>query len=239
MPVSNTFKHITFRVRKIIGHYPHLYYPLRRILNGKSKLAVQHDTEIVIEGYPRSGNSFSVVAFEHAQKRHVKIAHHLHNPSQIIKGAKLGIPIIVLLRDPISAVCSFVIRESQLTIDDALWDYIDFHKHILPFRQKFLIAMFEEVTSNYSNVITQLNRKYSTNFDIFEHSDANVAKVFSQLDSLESSSDAGNIDENKVARPSKYRANQAAEIQSKLLSKEYSVRLATAQSLYAILADKR
>jgi len=228
-------KRFAFQIHRFIGRYPHLFYPIRQRLSKHPELAVQHDTEIVIEGFPRSGNSFSVVAFEQAQIQPIKIAHHSHTPSQIIAGARMGIPIIVLLREPVSAICSLVVRESYLTIDLALWDYINFHKRILPFRQHFLVAPFDIVTSNFGKIIFQLNQKYNTDYRIFEHTDENVAKAFKRLDTFEVSSGKGIVDENRVARPSQSRANQASHLKSELLSPKYTKSLSMAQSLHKAL----
>ena len=239
MTSSNTYNNIIFRIKRSIGHHPILYYPLHRLLSKNTELAVNRNTELVIEGFPRSGNSFSVVAFEYAQKRKINIAHHLHNTSQIIKGIQLGIPVLVLLRNPESAICSFLIRENHLTIDSALWDYINFHKRILPYKDKFLIALFDDVISDYGKVISELNKKFGTEYDIFEHNEINVSSVFSRLDVLEASSSSGSIDEDKVARPSDYRARQTANIKSVLRSEKYSGCLSLAYSLYQQLARSR
>ncbi len=225
-------KRFAFRTQRIIGRYPLLFYPIRKRLSKHPELAVQHDTALVIEGFPRSGNSFSIVAFEQAQTQPIKIAHHSHTPSQIIAGARMGIPIIVLLREPVSAICSLVVRENYLTLNLALWDYINFHKRILPFKKHFLVAPFDIITSNFGEIIFQLNQKYNTDYGIFNHTEENVAKAFTRLDTFEITSDGNNVDENRVARPSQSRKNQAAYLKSELLSPKYSNRLAIAQSLY-------
>jgi hypothetical protein len=59
--------------------------------------SVSRTTQLVIEGYPRLGNTFAVVAFLQAQKEDVRIAHHLHAPAQVIRAARWRIPTIVLI----------------------------------------------------------------------------------------------------------------------------------------------
>jgi hypothetical protein len=56
---------------------------------------VSRTTEIVIEGYPRSGNTFAVVAFRLAQGREIEIAHHLHAAAQIKRAARLDVPAFI------------------------------------------------------------------------------------------------------------------------------------------------
>jgi hypothetical protein len=69
---------------------PFLFLLTRRFRNESSQtLIVQRDTDIVIEGFGGSANSFSLHAFELAQNTHVYIAHHLHAAAQIILGVRL------------------------------------------------------------------------------------------------------------------------------------------------------
>ncbi|MGD1922294.1 MAG: hypothetical protein ACFCAD_27420 [Pleurocapsa sp.] len=56
--------------------------------------AIEKDTDIVIEGYPRSGNTFASSAVRIAQTKPVKIAYRLHAPTQLICAAKMVIPAI-------------------------------------------------------------------------------------------------------------------------------------------------
>src|SRR5262245_32533170 len=99
--------------RSLIGQYPALYLPpvrwkrradLRHLRSGARNPSrsepVFRDTEAIIEGFPRSANTFAATAFQLAQTKPVRVAHHLHVPSQIIAGARWGIPTIVLVRDP-------------------------------------------------------------------------------------------------------------------------------------------
>jgi len=228
MPVKRTL----FKLQRVIGRYRFLYYPLYFLLGKKRELAVHSGTEIVIEGFPRSANSFSVVAFEQAQQRSVEIAHHLHIPAQIIQGVRQGIPVMVLVRHPVSAVSSLVVREPYLDLKTALNDYINFHKSILPYRKSYLVARFEDVTSNYSKVMDDLNRHFGTDFRLFEHSQINVKHVFSELESLEHRSGGRLVDENRVARPSSQRKDRSDKLVKRLQSPEYEKSLDHAVDLY-------
>ena len=74
-----------------------------------SSRAVTPDKLVVIEGFPRSGNSFARRAFIMAQDETfdvTRIAHHLHVPAQVIRAARWRIPTLVLIRRPKDAVLS-------------------------------------------------------------------------------------------------------------------------------------
>lgn len=116
-----------FSARSFVGQYPFPYLMLQRLRPRRRHLVVARDTEIVIEGYPRSANTFAVAAFMLAQERPVKMAHHLHAPAQVIRAVKWGIPTLLLIRQPEDAVLSLLIREPGISAERALRDYIRFY----------------------------------------------------------------------------------------------------------------
>ena len=198
-------KLILFKLQRWIGRYPTLYFSLYKLIGNKKYLAVKQDTNIVIEGYPRSANTFAVVAFEKAQETPVNIAHHLHVPAQVLRAVHMGIPVIVLIREPVAAICSLVVREPHINLKTALKDYINFYNTISPVSSDCVIARFEDVISDFGNIISEVNEKYGTEFSKFNHKHDNVNDVFTSLDSLEEDTKSGATNESKVARPSNQR----------------------------------
>src|SRR5919112_6338070 len=92
--------------RRYVGRHPFLFYNFYRLKPTYRDLLVDRKTQIVIEGFPRSGNTFAVVAFQQAQRESVRVAHHLHMPAQVIRAAKWGIPTLLLARKPTDAALS-------------------------------------------------------------------------------------------------------------------------------------
>ncbi len=125
---------------------------------------VNRDTEIVIEGFQGSANTFAVQALQYAQPTQIDIAYHVHAPAQIIRAVKWGIPTLVLIRNPKDAVASFVAHWSRVSVGQALKIYIDFYKTIRDYKSSYVIGQFEEVTQNYFIIIQQVNAKFGTNF---------------------------------------------------------------------------
>jgi len=117
---------VRHKTRALIDVYPVLYLLLRRLRPRTRRLAVERDTELVIEGFLRSANTFAVAAFGFAQQRDVEIAHHMHAPAQVIPAVRMGIPTLVLIRHPKDAVLSLVIREPHISVEQASKDYIRF-----------------------------------------------------------------------------------------------------------------
>jgi hypothetical protein len=135
------------------GSHPSVYFSLYRLLRTRKDLtrAVTPDTQVVIEGFPRSGNSFARRAFIMAQEETfdvTRIAHHLHVPAQIVRAAQWRIPTLVLIRRPRDAVLSLVIRD-PISVDQALKYYISFYETSERYRDAFVLGRFEEITEDF------------------------------------------------------------------------------------------
>lgn len=189
-----------------LGYHPTLYRVFRLFRPKQGAVMVNKSTEIVIEGYPRSGNTFAVAAFTLAQGRRVRVAHHLHAPAQIMLAARWRIPAVVLVRRPEDAVVSRVIRNRSLSVSRALAEYVGFYRAVLPLRDHFVLAPFEQVVSDFGSVIAEVNRKFGTHFVPFTHTEDNVARVFGVVEELGRLEGGGlGVDELRVARPSPVR----------------------------------
>lgn len=164
--------------------------------------AVGPDTDVVIEGFPRSANSFATEAFRLAQPRPPRIANHLHAPSQLIVAARLGVPVIALIREPHAAARSFNTMQRYLEAQDILESYLRFYRTTLPYREHFVVARFEEVTGDFGEVIQRVNRKYGTEFTPFDHTEANVERCFEVLDERVRARNKGKLRERSLTRPS-------------------------------------
>ena len=213
---------------------PVLYYFLLRTKPRLRKLAVNKETQLVIEGFPRSGNTFAVVAFESAQISHIKIAHHLHAPAQIIRSAMYGIPLLVLIREPVDAIASYMIRDESVTIADAFCDYIKFYEYVCKYRDQIFLARFEDVISDFGIVLEGVNAKYLTKFTLFEHTPENEDKVFSKIDDYSKKLNAGELG---VARPSLSRAHLKERLLGEIMSLEYTKLRDKADALYRMLVS--
>jgi hypothetical protein len=238
------------RARSLIGQYPALYLPLarwkrRRYLLHARKRGIPpqrmgpvfRDTDAVIEGFPRSANTFAATAFELAQTRPVRVARHLHVPSQIIAGARLGIPTIVLVRDPEEAVLSLSLWTPHVTLEDGLKDYIRFYRRILPYRDRFVVATFQEVSTDFGEVIRRLNERFGSSFQEFQHTEANVASCFKIIEEHDRRT-TGGVVERTVARPSQQREGMKNELRSALRSPKLARRRAEAYDIYETLTSK-
>jgi hypothetical protein len=180
VPPVRRLRHV---LRTRISEHPALYLPFaRRKYPGPSPEVISSETELVIDGYTRSATTFAVYAFQLAQARPVRIAHHLHAPAQLIAAAKAGVPALVVIREPQDAILSQLVREPQVQLRDALVAYRRFYARLLPWRASFVVGEFDEVTHDFGAVVGRLNRHFGTSFTEFTHSERNLAEVFDLIE---------------------------------------------------------
>jgi hypothetical protein len=65
-PLHRFATQLRYRAKQFIGRHPWLYQAVFQNRAGYEDLLVNDETDICIEGFPRSANSFAVGAFEQA-----------------------------------------------------------------------------------------------------------------------------------------------------------------------------
>ena len=223
-------------MRGFLGRSPNLFRLLYG-LKGEERV-VGKDTRIVIEGFPRSANTFAVLAFEQAQPRKVRIAHHIHSPAQVLLASRWKIPTMVLIRRPQDAVASWVIWDGH-DIAWALRYYTYFYSTVAYCKNDYLLAPFEEVTEDYGAVIRRMNEKFGTDFHPFEHTPENVREVYSRIEDLHRRRNGGNVYEVKLARPTKAKDLPKREVLRWLRAPRYGRLLSEATAVYEDLLGSR
>lgn len=202
------------RLRRALGgtnplaRFPGLYLYVARRRYGSRVLGA--DTEVVIEGFPRSANTFAVTAFELAQERPVKVAHHLHAAAHVVRATEADVPVIVLVRAPEDAIASVVARKPSIDPAAAAAAYLRFYEGVADVLDASVVAEFSQVVDDFGSVIERTNARYGTAFTPFVHTDENVRRCFDRIEAQNRDRSAGTLVESAVARPSDERVRQAA-----------------------------
>ncbi|HEU5449735.1 MAG TPA: hypothetical protein VFW57_12045 [Acidimicrobiia bacterium] len=179
---------------------------------------VDGDTDIVIESYQSCGNTFARKAMEHANPQ-VRIASHSHSWANVARGLRLGKPVVVLMRHPIDAVASHAVRMHLDDLGKELHRYHRFFDRVTPVAERVVLAPFDVTVNRFGDVIAEVNRRYSTSFRPYDHTDpAAKAAVFEEMD-REAMSSASELDRVwRVARPNAARAEATHEMKERLRS---------------------
>jgi hypothetical protein len=218
-----------------IGEHPFLFHCFYGLRPGYRGLLVDRTTRLVIEGFPRSGNTFAVVAFQQAQPEAFRIAHHLHMPAQVMLAARWRIPTLILIRKPTDAVLSWTIREPRISVRRAMTHYIWFHEKIAEYRHEFVVGLFEEVTQDYGAVLERVNARFGTRFSSFEHSKENVKSAFAHIEKVHRAR-RNRLNEKQIARPSAVKAEMKDVLRRGLETPEVRKLTNCAEVLYRDLA---
>jgi hypothetical protein len=234
---------VAFRLEKWLqihtGGHPAIYFRLYRLFRQDVARIVTPETQLVIEGFPRSGNSFARRAFVMAQSEsfdRTRIAHHMHVPAQVVRAAQWQIPALVLIRRPRDAVLSFAIWD-PISVDQALRYYLSFYKTVEKFREAYVLGLFEEVTEDFGRVISRINDKFGTTFSLFRHDEGNVSNVFSDMETYAREKYGETRWERKVHRPSAVKERIKQEIEYDLENAKRKELIAEAEDVYDRLTN--
>jgi uncharacterized protein YueI len=173
------------RLLNIIRYHPAFFFPLmqlnKQVRGIKGVPLINKETELVIEGFFRAANTFTALAFVQAQSRKVVVANHTHAPATIIRAVQWNIPTLLLIREPEATVISLLLKNPMLLPYQALNDYIRYYSKVLPLHHGYVVATFEDVTTELGLVIARVNQQFNTNFSCFEHTEENVQAIFNRI----------------------------------------------------------
>lgn len=205
---------------------------------GKRSTLAGPATALVIEGFPRSGNTFSVAAFRIANGRQPHLGRHLHGAPHLLRAKRLGIPAIALVRAPEDAVPSYLIRREGLHAEDALVEYLDFYRTAWPARDAFVVGLFDDVTRDFGAVLDRVNERFGTSFARYEASPENEAAAFTLVEEMNRLECRGQVVETHVGRPSAVRDSAKKDLAALLQAPGVRRRVAAAEEVYERYAER-
>lgn len=173
-------------------------------------------TAIVIDGFLRSGNTYSVAAFQVANGTGPHVARHLHGGAHIRRAVRLELPTVVLILRPGDAVSSYLVRRPTLTPDDALLEYLDFYRTAWPARDGFVVAPFELVVSDFGAVTDRVNERFGTSFARFEGDPASERAAVELVEEMNRRECRGEVVESHVGRPSAEREQHKEAVRRRM-----------------------
>jgi hypothetical protein len=171
---------LDYEIKSLMATHPRLALPIARSRGHGAVIAPT--TSLLIEGFPRSANSFAVAAFKMANGPGATVAHHTHASAHVMQAVRSGVPALVLIREPPESILEMVIARPACSVRQAIRSWIRFYGSLVPFLRDFVIGEFSEVTTDFGVVIRHVNERFGTRFAEFHHSDANVRACFDDMD---------------------------------------------------------
>jgi hypothetical protein len=133
-------------------------------INLSTEKYTNSSTDITVDGFQRSANTFAYVGFS-ILNRDIKIAHHSHVSSQIIFSVKNNIPVLLLIRDPIDSIVSFYIfLNEEVPFKTIINSWKNFYLPLIAHKKKIYVSDFDDTINNFEETIDNVNSFYNTNF---------------------------------------------------------------------------
>jgi hypothetical protein len=138
---------------------------------------VDRNTDVVIEGFPRSANSYARVAFLLANPD-LAVCSHTHSYRTVTRAVKLGIPAVVLIRDPMQVIASTLQYEPDVPPMRTIKQYRWFYKHVARVSpDRIVLADFDDLIRDVGSVIDTCNAVLGSAFTPYERTEENESRV--------------------------------------------------------------
>jgi hypothetical protein len=197
-------------------------------------------TQLVIEGFPRSGNTYAVEAIRHAERtagREIDISSHVHTPSAVKAAVRGRYPTLVVVRPPADTIVSLLIAAPHVRPVDALDEWIHHHRELWPYRDRFVVATFAEITERTPAAVERVNAAFGTTFATEPVTEPTRRAIFAAIDA--NHQERYGDQEHLLPRPSPARERQAEALRRELDQPSLHERLAAAESVFSWYAGER
>ena len=119
--------------------------------------------ELIVEGFPRSGNTFFYGNLK-AQAPSLRVSHHTHLVANVERAKRRNIAAVILFREPVEAVASLVAKcPSVYQASQCLDDYVHFYSSALKLIPDALFVNFETLVKFPDSVLNATVRHADIN----------------------------------------------------------------------------
>ena len=226
------------RGKFLLGHDP-LFLPilLRLTPEGTSRQITDH-TDLVVEGFPRSGNTFAVFALQDAARHRLRLSSHVHHPSQVKLAVERGLPTVLVVREPVGTLASYLSFGQHGRPAAVLKEYSGYLRELVPYVDQLVVCDFTEVVSDLSAIIDRINERFAMSIPPFDQSPENVDRVFEEIERQHQLLH-GRLDPVNVApRPSAGRREVSDRARAGILDPRNEALLAEAVKVYDYFTGK-
>lgn len=223
------------RAHKLLGDHPAALPVVLRLTPLGTSRRIHAGTQLVVEGFPRCGNTFAVFALRSAQPDHVEVTSHVHVPAQVKLAVRRGLPTLLCVREPIGATTSLVIAAPHVPAHRALREYVHHHQQLLGLLEHCEVADFTQITTDMGAVTVAVNERFGTRLVPFEHTPEHEAEVFAAIDRHHR--EVHGDTEHVVARPSEQRRADQARVRALLHSSALAGLVEEAEGTYREVLD--
>lgn len=167
-------------MKKAVSGNMVLYYLWFKFVRQRTGLSIgffDQDTNVYIDGYPRSGNTFLI----HLTKQllsGLNSVHHLHKIAPIKIAIVKDLPVFILIRNPLDAISSnylkhFAMRDKPVSkqldlrlLNELILDYLFYYKFVSKHKDRITIIEFHRLINFPGTVINQIADKMDVQKEI-------------------------------------------------------------------------
>ena len=155
-----------------------LWFELYRKNRGVKINYFNHKIKFLLDGYPRSGNTFAASLVKYIFGKDVFV-HHFHAIAPIKIALRKDIPVYILIRDPKEAITSNYLKTFALKNKDVpreinknllkklTIEYSNYYKFVYKKRNKIEIIIFKDFISRPEIFLSNINSLiYNNDFEI-------------------------------------------------------------------------
>lgn len=195
----------------MIEHFPGLYIRVAQ-RRTPTRTAVDATTDLLIDGFPRSGNSYLVSWIGRANPQ-LRIASHMHSIAHVHAAVRRRVPTVVVVRRPEEAIASLAVYAPQSPLERHIARYRRFHRGMRKLADAVLISPFPVTTGAPELVVDALRPRMAVALEAAPPGGRGEA-----MDEVDRRRIAfgGRADETKVARPSTARRPAIEQVRERL-----------------------
>lgn len=106
------------------------------------------ETELVIDGFPGSGNSFVASSVRDVLGDEIDVVSHFHHTVQLRRALAFGVPAVVVVRQPLAAASSLKSKQPDLWDAVILLRWIVYHRYVARHLDRLDVFLFDEVVAD-------------------------------------------------------------------------------------------
>lgn len=145
MDASSRAKLAVRRSPALWSSYVTVSFPPQAYKSARDAVCLPHH-DLLLDGYPRTANSYAYNFLTHFHDD-VRCVHHSHASATLKMARRFGTPSVVLVRDPLDAVTSNLIRsEASLAYLEAHYD--QYYGYVQDHADDVTVVPFETVTQD-------------------------------------------------------------------------------------------
>ena len=137
--------------------------------NSAPSSVISNETDLLLDGFPRSGNSFFTGLLSVSQGGKLKLADHLHASAHVKEAIKRKVPAIVVIRKPDDAAISYMAFDRGICFQDSIEDWISFYTAIKSLNtEDYVLADFQDIISDPNPIFRDFNQKFGDRLTLKE-----------------------------------------------------------------------